>query len=130
MRLPSLQSVLYANVTFSTVCAIVTFAATDLLVANVLSVPSLVYQILGAGLFAFAVFVLMVARAVPLSCRMVKAIFIADVAWVLATPVLLMVMAERIPPMGSVFIIEIALAVAVLATLEWMGLKRLSTVQP
>ncbi|MGB4247566.1 MAG: hypothetical protein WBJ75_07595 [Pseudohongiellaceae bacterium] len=129
MRLPSLQNVLYVNAFFSTVCAVATFVATDLLVSHVLSVPPLVFQVLGIGLVAFALFVFMVARATPLSHTLVMSIFIADVLWLLATPVLLIVMAERIPSTGIVFIIEIAVVVAVLATLEWQGLRRLSALQ-
>lgn len=129
MRLPSLQNVLYANVTFSTACAVAVLAATDLFVSHVLSVPPLVFQVLGVGLIAFALFVFMVARATPLSRKLVMSIFIADVLWVLATPVLLVVMAERIPSTGYVFIVEIAVVVAILALLEWKGLQRLSAAQ-
>lgn len=129
MRLPSLQNVLYANVTFSTACAVALFAATDLFVSHVLSVPPLVFQVLGIGLCAFALFVYMAARAAPLSRKLVTSIFIADVLWVLATPVLLIVMTERIPPLGELFIVEIAVVVAIFAILEWKGLKRLAAVQ-
>lgn len=123
MRTPSLQSVLYANVTFSAACAVTMLVATDPLVRNVMMVPPLVFQLLGVGLLGFALFVFMVARQKPLSRNLVMSIFVADLGWVLATPILLLAMAERIPASGNIFIVEIALVVAVLAVLEWRGLK-------
>lgn len=122
-KLPSLKSTLYANTIFSTVCAVWLMAAAGWFQANIIDLPTLVFQLLGAGLLIFAFDVFWVARKLPGSQKRVWQIFAGEVIWVLGTPVLMALMSSQITQLGFWLLIDIAVIVGAFAVIELRWLR-------
>jgi hypothetical protein len=79
----------------------------------------------GAVLIAFAAFVFLVARRDTISRGAVWTIIGLNAVWALDSLLLLVSGAVSPSGLGTAFVILQALAVVVLAELEWLGLRRL-----
>jgi hypothetical protein len=54
---------------------------------------------------------------------MARAVLWVDISWVLATPVAIILLADRLTPLGNLLLIDIALIVAALAVFEGLAIK-------
>ena len=93
MEIPKLKTVLYANAIFCSVSAGVILVAPGLLAQHVINLPVIVFMILGIGLMVFALDVFMTARKPAVTTGRALYIFCADVAWVVLTPVVMLLLA-------------------------------------
>ena len=123
MRIPKLRTVLYANTVFSTLSGTVMLVFSGWIAERVLDFPSIVYLLMGAGLLGFAAAVFYVAQTAPVNMTMARWVLWADISWVLATPVAIILLAERLTSLGSLLLIDIAMIVAALAVFEWLAIK-------
>jgi hypothetical protein len=117
-----LRTVLRANASFSTLCAVLLLLDAGPLAAA-LGVPSAAaLRVLGIGLFLFAaaVFTLASRRPIPLGLALV--VVVADGLWVVGTvPVLA---ASVLTPLGDVVAASVAAAVALFASFQMLGIRR------
>lgn len=91
---------------------------------TVLAVPAGLFRWAGISLIPFTAALLVLARNEPLPRSGVWAVIGANAAWVIAS-VLLLVSGEIAPNwLGSAFILVQAVAVAVLAEMQYVGLRR------
>ena len=127
MRIPKLRTVLYANTAFSTISGMVILVFSGWIAERVLDFPSIVYLLMGAGLFGFAAAVFYVAQTVPATMVMARWVLWADISWVLVTPVAILLLADRLTSLGSLLLIDIALIVAALAVFEGLAIKAEAT---
>lgn len=84
-----------------------------------------VLSILGLGLILFGGAVGVAASRPVLSTALGQAIFWADIAWILASCLLLLIAAPAFSAMGLAIVIVVALVVADFAAFEYWGLRRL-----
>ena len=84
----------------------------------------LILMVLGAGLLLFAADVAWVATRKSISPVLAKMITTADVAWVLATPVVMIVAAPWLSFWGQMLLLDVALLVGFCALCQWRGLQR------
>jgi len=123
MRTPKLKTVLYANTAFSTLSGLVMLVFSAWIASRVLDLPSIVYLLMGVGLLGFAAAVYYVAQTVPATMAMSRVVLWVDISWVLATPVAIILLADRLTPLGNLLLIDIALIVAALAVFEGLAIK-------
>ena len=126
MRVPKINTTLYANAVFSVTSGVVFLLFPGFLAESIIELPSIVFLVLGIGLLLFALDVYLTARKNPPSRGKVLYIFGADVAWVVGTPIALLLLADRMTSLGVMLFIDIAVIVAVFAALEWFGLAKLT----
>lgn len=122
--IPRIQKVLVANAAFSGISGLLIMIFSEALVAQVMHLPVAVYRVLGTvlGLFALAVF--LTARQAMPGRGSIMAILCADIAWLALTPVILLLLQQRLTGLGNLLLLVIAVAVALFAALEWLTLKR------
>jgi hypothetical protein len=127
-----LRRALWGNAAFSIVsgAALAIFAARFAAAASTAK-PSLLglelpilFELLGVGVIAFGGLCAWAARQPTLSRGLAQAIFAADIAWVLASALVLALPASWTTA-GVAGIVVLALIVADLAVLEYLGLRRL-----
>jgi len=123
---PRVQSVLYANASFCLASALLILLVPGILAEYVISLPVLAFRILGVLLVLFAIDVFMTARKPAPSRGKILYLFSADLAWVLFTPVVMLVWQDRMTGLGNWLLVDIALVVAAFAALEWQSLKRMA----
>lgn len=130
MTIPKLHTVLYANALFSCSSAVLMLLFPGLLAVYVINLPVSVFRLLGGALLLFALDVFLTARKIAPSRGKVIYIFAADLAWVILTPVAMVVLSERLARVGNLLLVDIALVVATFATFEWLALKRSDDSRP
>jgi hypothetical protein len=113
--------VLDASVSGATALLLVSAAG---LLANVLALPETLLRYAGGALVPFVIFVAYVARQPNVPRAGVFAIIMLNVVWVLASVWLLLGDQVRPNAMGAAFIIVQAVAVALFAELQYIGLRR------
>jgi hypothetical protein len=91
--------------------------------------PWILYT-LGVGLVLFAADVAWTATRNPINPLFAKLIIAADVAWVVGSGLSLLWFQDRLTTEGSWLIEILAIAVAVLAAVQTVGLKRLGDHRP
>ena len=126
MGIPNLKTVLYANAIFCSVSALVILILPGLLAQFVIDLPALVFIVLGIGLMAFAVDVFFTARKVTPSRGKVLYIFFADLSWVILTPLVMLLLADKITGLGNFLLLDIAIIVGLFAAFEWVGIDKLN----
>ena len=87
---------------------------------------AIVFELLGVGVIAFGALCAWVASRQTLPVAWVRVIFAADLAWV-AGSVLVLALPATWTTAGIAGIVVLALIVADLAILEYLGLRRLGT---
>ena len=127
MSVPKINTVLYANASFCLASAVLIMLLPGMLADLVISLPLVVFRILGIGLLLFALDVLITARKESPSRGKVIYIFVADLAWVLMTPVVLFTLQERITNLGNLLLVDIAIVVGAFATFEWLAMGRMES---
>ncbi|MBL4740971.1 MAG: hypothetical protein JKY12_08240 [Sneathiella sp.] len=85
---------------------------------------SVYLYILGAGLVLFGLDVGYTATRNPINAKFVKMIIGADIAWVIASSLIVGLAPEWVSTYGAILIEVVALSVAVFAVLQTIGLKR------
>jgi hypothetical protein len=124
MKAPKLSSVLYANAIFCSGSALSILLLPGLIASSLIDLPSVAFMVLGIGLLLFALDVFLTARKANPSQAKLFYILIADVSWVLLTPIVMVLFADRITGWGNIILVDIAVIVGALAAFEWAGLKR------
>ena len=112
--------VLDASVSGATALLLVTASG---LLANVLALPETLLRYAGAVLVPFVIFVVHVARQPNVARAGVLSIIMLNVAWVFAS-VWLLLGDVRPSALGTAFVIVQAVAVAIFAELQYVGLRR------
>ncbi len=120
---PFLRRVLQANTVFSTVSGLLFTTASGSVATFLGGVPSSVILALGIGLLLFAAYVGYTAFSAPLNRQAALSIIIGDVAWVVASAILLFAGWISFTTAGWWAVAIIADIVAVFAVLEWYGLR-------
>ena len=87
---------------------------------------AIVFELLGVGVIAFGALCAWVASRETLPQAWARVIFAADIAWV-AGSVLVLALPATWTTAGIAGIVVVALIVADLAILEYLGLRRLGT---
>ena len=90
--------------------------------AALLGLPGTLLLYAGVSLFPCAALMLWVARREPLARAAAWLVVVGNALWVLGSAALLVVYSPT--ALGDVFVIAQALAVALLAELEYIGLRR------
>jgi len=125
-----LTSALHANAIFSGASGMLLVVLPGWWAALFGVLPASAYATLGAGLLGFAGIVWWTARGIDARRPLVNGILAADTLWVLATPVVMLLAAGTMRPTGHLLLVAVALAVALLAMLQWLGLRRLPECPP
>ncbi|MBL4908231.1 MAG: hypothetical protein JKX94_12320 [Sneathiella sp.] len=121
-----LKNTLLANAAFSALGGVLCLAANDLLTTFMGMADGLYLYIVGAGLLIFAVDVAYTATRATIKPLSVKMIIGGDVAWVIASFLLVALMPQLFDFYGIVLIEFVALDVAIFAVLQTVGLKRMA----
>lgn len=127
-----LRRTLWGNAAFSVLCGagLAIFAAPFATAAATAPVSlmgldlAIVFELLGLGVIAFGAFSAWVASRQTLPQGWARLIFAADIAWV-AGSVLVLALPATWTLAGFAGIVVVALVVADLAILEYLGLRRL-----
>jgi hypothetical protein len=94
--------------------------------ANTLGIePPLILSILGVALLLFAAELAWIATRMPDSRRIVQTIFVLDVAWVIASVLVLLAGWPPFTVTGKWVVAGVADIIAIFALLEYIGLRRL-----
>lgn len=118
-----LRRALQANALFSTICAaLLVFAARPL--GEWMGLPPAGLRVLGLGFIPFILFLFYMTRQPKINSAHARIILILDVAWVVLTPVLLLSGWLPLTTTGKWIIVLTTDVVAVLAVLEYVGLRR------
>jgi len=128
-----LRRTLWSNAVFSVIsgAVLVAFAtpfarlATEAPVSLLGLDLAIVFELLGVGVIAFGALCGWAASREALPRGLAQVIFIADIAWVVASALVLMLPAAW-TGIGIAGIVVVALVVADLAVLEYVGLRRLN----
>ena len=128
-----LRRTLWGNAVFSVIsgAVLVAFAtpfarlATEAPVSLLGLDLAIVFELLGVGVIAFGAACAWAASRETLPRGWAQVIFVADIAWVVASALVLMLPASWTAT-GIAGIVVVALVVADLAVLEYVGLRRLN----
>ena len=120
----SLKSALLFNALCSTILGVILLFYPSAVAALMGEFNPLILMVLGAGLLLFAADVAWVATRKPISRRLAKMITTADAAWVVATPVAMIVAAPWLSCWGQILLLDVALLVAFCALCQRRGLQR------
>lgn len=119
-----LRRALQGNAVFSSLSAIGSFAGAGWLSTHI-GAPISVLIALGAGLLAYAAWLLFQATRPQLDRRAAWAAIIADELWVIASAVLVLTGWPDLTTTGGWVVGIVALLVADFAVLQYVGLRRL-----
>ncbi len=120
----SLKNALLFNAACSALLGAALLLAPDVLASLMGDFSPLILKILGGALLLFAADVVFVAMRQPVSPGLARMITVADLAWVLATPVVMLLGASWLSFWGHVLLLDVALLVAFCALCQWRGLQR------
>lgn len=93
-------------------------------ISEFMGVNQVVLVIVGVGVFLFGVGILMDARRPELNLVQARLTVIADVVWVVAAAVLVVVFADLMTTGGNTLLALISVPVAIFAVMQWLGLRR------
>lgn len=119
-----LKTALLINATFSFGCGLVCLLFADFL-SPWTAIPTWILYCVGAGLLIFAADVAVTATRISIRPFSAKLIIGADVGWVLASVGILIFFGSHLTLPGQLLIELIAIAVAVLATVQAVGLRQM-----
>lgn len=117
--------VLLSNATFGVVSALICLLWAQPLAVGLGLTQPVIVTVLGVGLLLFAAEVAWIAIRTPEDRRALTIIFALDVAWVIASAIILLGGWLPLTPAGTWTIIVVADIVAVFAVLEFIGLRRM-----
>ena len=119
----SLKHALLFNAACSTLLGATLLLAPDGLASLMGEFSPLILMALGAALLIFAADVAFVATRQSISPGLAKMITVADLAWVAATPVVMMLAASWLSFWGHLVLLDVALLVGICALFQWRGLR-------
>jgi hypothetical protein len=120
-----LRRVLLGNAAFGVVSGLVCLLWAQPLATALGLAPPWIVTGLGVGLLLFAAELAWIALRAPENRRVVTTIFALDVAWVVASVIVLFSSWAPPTPVGTWVVVIVADIVAVFAVLEFIGLRRL-----
>ena len=120
----SLKSALLFNALCSTILGVILLFYPSAVAALMGEFNPRILMVLGAGLLLFAADAAWVATRKPISQLLAKMITTADAAWVVATPVAMIVAAPWLSFWGQILLLDVALLVAFCALCQRRGLQR------
>jgi hypothetical protein len=128
-----LRRTLWGNAVFSVISGAVLVAFATPFAALATDAPlsvaglelAIVFELLGSGVIAFGVIAGWAASRKTLPRGWAQAIFAADIAWVAGSALVLLLPAAW-STVGTAGIVAVALVVADIAVLEYLGLRRLN----
>lgn len=120
-----LKSALLINAGFSILCGLVCLLIADSL-AQIMGIAPWMLYVLGIGLLLFAADAAYTATRSPINLLFAKLITGADVLWVLGSVVILIFFPGSLTFNGQLILELVAIAVAVIATVQAVGIKQLS----
>jgi hypothetical protein len=120
-----LRNVLFVDALFCALGGIV-FAVGATLLATLTGMTASFLAVIGAGLVVWATVPFMAARREPTGPSTVMLVVAVNVAWVIASVILLIADPFPLTTEGKWFVLIIADAVGVLAVLQFIGARRLS----
>lgn len=118
-----LRNVLWADAAAGAASSLLHLLAASAL-AHLLGLPAGVLVMSGALLLVYVAAAMYLAAYEPISRKGVGMLVAANWAWAGGCAVVFMVYAGTATPLGQAYLIVHGLAVAVLAELEWFGLRR------
>jgi hypothetical protein len=129
-----LRRTLWGNAVFSVISGIVLAAFAGPFAALATEAPlsvaglelAIVFELLGVGVVAFGLIAGWAASRETMPRGWARAVFAADVAWVAGSALVLMLLPAAWSAIGIAGIVVVALIVADIAVLEYLGLRRLS----
>lgn len=122
MKTPSLKTTLLANAIFSTGCAVILLAFYQQIAVIMGNHPSWLYLALGIGLLIFAADVALVGTRKTINRKFSQWILWADIGWVVASIVLLVIGQSFLTTTANLLIAGISLMVGLFAVLEYRAL--------
>jgi uncharacterized membrane-anchored protein len=120
-----LKTSLLVNAGFSLVSGLASLAFAGTIAART-GIPSWILYALGVGLLIFAADVAFTATRKPINLLFAKLIIGADALWIICSLIVLGISPAALTFEGQLLIELVAIAVAVIATLQTVGVKRLS----
>ncbi|MAA64345.1 MAG: hypothetical protein CL581_06150 [Alteromonadaceae bacterium] len=124
ITLKTLKATLYINAMSSAAIGLLLAAASGPIASLMGGFNPAIAFWVGVALIPFAAGVAWVARALPSARFWVKEIMLADIAWVAATPIVLVVFSNQLSVLGQLLIAGVGLVVAGFATIEWLGTRQ------
>ena len=121
-----LKNTLLINGISSGITGIALLEFADALASLFGGLPVLPFQLTGLFLVLFSAFVLYTAMGKPMNLASVRFISFLDLTWVVASLLLLLEAAPSLSAIGSLIIAAVAAWVALMALLQWKGLKGIS----
>lgn len=119
-----LRTTLAVNAVVSGIAGVATAALSGVL-SDPLGIPQPVLLVVGLALLPFVALLWRFSRADDLGARHARVAITGDVAWVLASVVVLAVSPSGLTTLGHWVVGIVAFGVADFAVLEWMGVRRL-----
>lgn len=127
MKMPSLSTTLKGNATFSVLCAALLALFAGPIASFMGSFPPWIFYLLAAGLLPFGAAAAWVSRSPSAAAG--RWFFAADIAWVIATPIVMLAASQWLNLWGHLVLLDIAIIVGVFAWLEWHGIRGVATNQ-
>lgn len=119
----SLRKSFKINATFSALSGLALLALAAPIARVTGSYPAWINELLGVVLLVLAADVFWVATRPQLSESLSRTIFYADIAFVIATPVVMLVCRDYLSFWGQMLLLDVGIATAVLAYFEGRGLR-------
>ena len=127
MKMPNLSTTLKANAMFAVFCAAVLLLFAEPIATFMGSFPPWIFYLLAAGLLPFGAVAFWVSGSPSPAAG--RYFFVADVAWVVATPIVMLAASQWLNLWGHLVLLDIAIIVGVFAWLEWRGMRGMATNQ-
>lgn len=124
MQTKPLKHALLGNALFSTLSGLICLVFSRFLYTLVGVGAPLVYQIVGASLLMFALVVMGTAYRHPINTLWAAVISLADLLWVVATFLLIIVAFSALQPVGILLLLSVAGIVLVFALRQLQGINR------
>lgn len=123
----SLKNALLFNAVCSTLLGAALLLAPSAIAALMGAFDTMILLVLGAGLLLFAADVAFVATRQVISPKLARLITFADIGWVVATPVVMVVAAPWLSFWGQMLLLDVGILVAFCAFCQWRGIRRQMT---
>ncbi len=123
VNLPSIKTVLVSNAMFSGVGGAALLVAPKALANFFGTIPLWVSVAMGVGLVLFSIGVFWTALDQKRIRQHLNIIFSADCAWVVLTPIAIILFNQRLSFWGTMLLVEIAFIVAIFSFLERQHIK-------
>ncbi len=124
MQNTNIQTVLKINAITSALAAVPMILMPAAVGSLLGTVPAWLVLTVGVVLAVFAIDVYLVSTRESWLKKFLPTIFWADVSWIVATPVVLVLFSEYLSLTGEIILIGVELMVMVYAVLEWRAMRQ------